>query len=198
MKPQLKLVVGLGNPGLQYLFTRHNAGFAVVEQLAIGCNAHFSAKRSFYCDLAKAQLGGCDVLLAKPQTYMNVSGKAVVAILNWYKLMPGDLMVIHDDVSLPLGKIRLQKNGGAGGQHGVESIIEHLGGRKDFDRLKLGVGPDPGGFDRADYVLAPVPQEQRELFERSVTTSAEAVISWLENGLEKAMNQFNGLELGTP
>lgn len=198
----MKLIVGLGNPGPQYHSTRHNAGYQVVDslidRLGTTSGARFSSKRDLYCDLAKVQLAGCDVLLAKPTTYMNLSGDSVASILNWYKVSRQDLLVIHDDVSLPLGRIRLQKNGGAGGQHGVESIIECFGGAKEFDRLKFGVGPDPGGSVRAGYVLSRIAEGDRELLARSISLAGDAVIVWLRDGIQQAMNQFNGVRLDLP
>ena len=194
----MKLIVGLGNPGPQYLSTRHNAGYRIVDALGTISGAHYSSKRDLRCDLAKVQLSGQEVLLAKPTTYMNLSGESVVAILHWYKLPRKDMLVIHDDVSLPLGRIRLQKNGGAGGQHGVESIIECFGGAKDFDRLKFGVGPDPGGSDRANFVLSRIPESDRELLDRSASLAVDAVITWIREGIQHAMNQFNGVRLDLP
>lgn len=189
----MKLVVGLGNPGLQYEWTRHNAGFMVVTSLAIKAEAHFSPKKSLFCDLAKTSIGSQEVLLVKPTTYMNDSGKAVQALLSWYKLSPDEMLVIHDDVSLPLGKIRLQKAGGAGGQHGIESIMQSLGGAKSFDRLKFGVGPDPGGELRAGYVLSRLPERDRDLCNQVVEVAQEAVKLWVTNGILESMNRFNGL-----
>jgi PTH1 family peptidyl-tRNA hydrolase len=194
----MKVVVGLGNPDLKYHSTRHNAGFRVVDRLGTASGAHFSAKRDLHCDLAKVEIAGQEVLLVKPTTYMNLSGRSVVAVLSWYKVQRNDLLVVHDDVSLPLGRIRLQKAGGAGGQHGVESIIECFGGAKEFHRLKFGVGPDPGGSQRASFVLSSFPEDQRELLERSIALAAEAVGAFLKEGILLAMNQFNGIQLDLP
>lgn len=194
----MKVIVGLGNPELKYHSTRHNAGFRVIDRLGIASGAHFSCKRDLSCDLAKIQIGGHEVLLVKPTTYMNLSGRSVAAVLHWYKVPRSELLVVHDDVSLPLGRIRLQKNGGAGGQHGVESIIECLGGAKEFNRLKFGVGPDPGGSERANYVLSSFPAGQLELLERSLELSADAVVAYLREGIVNAMNRFNGMQLDLP
>ncbi len=191
----VKLIVGLGNPGPEYEQSRHNAGFEVIERLATTAGAQPGVNRKLHCQVCRVQLVGRDVLLAKPITYMNLSGRSVAETLRWYRIELCDLLVIHDDVSLPLGRIRLQKAGGAGGQHGVDSIIEHLGGRQEFDRLKIGVGPDPGGDRRAGYVLSAVPPEQAELFGRVVALSCQATLCWLGDGVEVAMNRFNGLNL---
>jgi PTH1 family peptidyl-tRNA hydrolase len=129
---------------------------------------------------------------------MNLSGTAVNAILRYFKIDLKELMIIHDDVSLPLGKIRLQKAGGAGGQHGVESIIQSLGGANGFDRLKIGVGPDPGGERRGDYVLAKIPKADQEIFARVIETSCDAVILWMNKGIDTAMNKFNNVNLAPP
>ncbi len=145
--------------------------------------------------LARAMESGEELLLVKPLTYMNDSGYAVQAVVSWYKIDLASSLVIHDDVSLPLGRLRLQHNGGAGGQHGVESIIEHNHGKKIFDRLKIGVGPDPGGDIRADYVLSSVPDKDMELFKTAINKGAEAALYWLNNGVEKAMSQINGIDL---
>lgn len=194
----MKVLIGLGNPGSSYSSTRHNAGFMVVDRLATESGAHFDAARNLFSQIAKVRLRGMDVLLVKPVTYMNSSGKAFVAVSHWYKVPLAHCLVIHDDVSLPLGRLRLQKGGGAGGQHGIESIIEHLGGKRDFDRLKLGVGPDPGGDKRANYVLSCIPDCDKKAFSEAITTSAEAALCWLENGIDFASNTFNGVMFGEP
>lgn len=194
----MKVVVGLGNPGLEYYFTRHNAGFRVLDQLGTNSGAHFSHKRALLSDMARLRLASQDLLLVKPTTYMNCSGQAVLAIIQWYKIAVEELLVVHDDVSLPLGKLRFQKGGGAGGQHGIESIIERLSGARNFQRLKIGVGPDPGGAIRANYLLSPIPQQDRDLYERCLTMAVEAVQFYLANGLLDAMNKYNGCDLRAP
>ena len=152
---KLKVIIGLGNPGSEYDGTRHNAGFIMIDCLTKTefYDEKFKKNDKLFCYSHLVNQFGMQILLAKPITYMNDSGKAFSAIKNWYKLEASDFLVIHDDVALPLGKLRFQKGGGAGGQHGVESIINCLGGDKNFDRLKIGIGPDPGGDKRADYVL---------------------------------------------
>ncbi len=191
----MKVIVGLGNPGLEYYFTRHNAGFAVIDEvgrLKDSIGAQFSNKKNLYCDLAKIDLSGVEVILVKPVTYMNDSGKSVQSVLNWFKIEPKDLLVIHDDVSLPLGRIRVQAQGGAGGQHGVESIIQQLGGQ-GFDRIKVGVGPDPGGDVRGKYVLQVEPNS--DLYNRCIKYAAQAAHGWLTAGAVETANKFNGLDL---
>jgi len=206
-----KLIVGLGNIGAEYDGTRHNAGFSVVDQLSnrrnggsgagltgIKTGGDFKLVRDFSAYLCKSTLSGHNVILAKPTTYMNLSGTAVNAILRYFKIDLKELIIIHDDVSLPLGRIRLQKAGGAGGQHGVESIIQSLGGAKEFDRLKIGVGPDPGGDIRGQYVLSKIPKADQEIFAKVVETSCDAVILWMNKGVDAAMNKFNNVNLAPP
>ena len=194
----MKVLVGLGNPGSQYEQTRHNAGFRVVDLIATSNGAQFKVDKNLQAAVLKGKFRSHDVVLAKPLTYMNLSGHAVVRILHWFKVQPGDLLVIHDDVSLPLGRLRMQKGGGAGGQHGVESIIEQFGGNKNFDRLKVGVGPDPGGDVRGNFVLSPFHGDDVDLFEKIVVKSAEAALSWLQEGMQKSANTFNGIDLAHP
>ena len=192
------MIIGLGNHGAKYEGTRHNAGFEVLDKLCGKenfCGSPFAVNKRLYSEMSRANLFADDVWLAKPVTYMNDSGKAALAITKFYKIDLADLLIIHDDVSLPLGKIRIQKQGGAGGQHGVESIIEYLGGNKGFNRLKIGIGPDPGGDTRADYVLNKFSAKERKIVDAVVSEAAEACFSWLTLGVEQTMNVFNGLDL---
>lgn len=195
----MKIIVGLGNPGARYEMTRHNVGFRLVEKLATQLGADFRNSGSQQCDWARAKVGNFDVVLVKPLTYMNLSGQSVQKVLHWYKVdikaNPGDLIVVHDDVSLNLGRLRFQKAGGAGGQHGVESIIECLSGNKQFDRLKLGVGPDPGGATRGDYVLSTFPPEQQKIVEEILQQGCEGIKHWLKSDIDKSANRFNALDL---
>jgi PTH1 family peptidyl-tRNA hydrolase len=188
-----KMVVGLGNPGPTYDATRHNAGFRVLD--ALGRHADFQPDDTTDATTAELEVEGVRVLLAKPQTFMNDSGKAVAALLAKYGLSRQDLLVIHDDVSLPMGKLRFQRGGSAGGQHGVESLIEKLGGERGFDRLKVAVGPDPGGAKRFEFVLAPIGQDLIPLYEKVLETAADAVRLWLTAGADKAMCRYNGTDL---
>lgn len=191
----MKLVVGLGNPELRYMLTRHNAGFWVVDRIATKYGASYQRHKDLQSDIAKVQAESGPLLVAKPQTYMNLSGRAVQSILHWYKMETEDLIVVHDDVALPLGKIRIQSGGGAGGQHGIENTIQMLGGAKNFDRIKIGVGPDPGGDRRADYVLSPIADEDNELKEKVLQMAVEAISLWLQEGPKSAANRFNGMDL---
>ena len=191
----MKAIIGLGNPGAQYDGTRHNTGFEAINNLnglAEITSASFKLNKKLFTEMAQVNLSSSSVLLAKPVTYMNDSGKAVLAIKNFYKLDLKDFLIIHDDISLPLGKIRLQAAGGAGGQHGVESIIECLGADKGFNRLKIGIGPDPGGDVRHHYVLQKFRADERELLHKALEIAAKATLTWLKHGIDKAMNEFNG------
>ncbi len=194
----MKLIVGLGNPGLEYMSTRHNAGFMVVDAIAQKLDASFKHSRSLSADITKVEYKKVEIVLAKPVTYMNLSGRAVQAILHWYKIPLSDLLVVHDDVSLPLGRIRMQASGGAGGQHGVESIVETLGGRTEFDRVKFGVGPDPGGDRRGDYVLTRFPDSDKELLAKVIEHSRKAVFMWIDKGAVVTANAVNGVDLAQP
>lgn len=194
----MKLIVGLGNPGIEYEDTRHNAGFKTIDLLSTRLGAELKLNKNLHSLVAKTKYRNQDVVLVKPLTYMNESGRAVVATLHWFKIRLDEALVLHDDVSLPLGKVRMQRGGGAGGQHGIESIIDCLGGRKSFDRIKIGVGPDPGGDLRARFVLSRVPEAERELYSNSIIMTGDAVQSWIDKGAEVTANFFNGRNLGAP
>lgn len=190
----IKLVAGLGNPDLKYEMTRHNAGFKLADCVATKYGAEFRNNSALQGAVAKAKAGKNDLVVLKPHTYMNLSGRSVQAVLQWFKIDSADMLVAHDDVSLPLGVIRFQRGGGAGGQHGVESILATIPG-KSFDRLKIGVGPDPGGARRADYVLSSPPPEDLALYADVIARAAEGVELWIRDGITLAMNRYNGMNL---
>lgn len=193
----MKLVVGLGNPGSRYEKTRHNVGFRVVDLLGTELGAVYKASREFNAIFSKTKFKDDDLVLLKPLTFMNLSGQAVSAVIRWFKIELDDVLIIHDDVALPLGRIRLQRKGGAGGQHGVESIIEYMGGG-GFDRIKVGVGPDPGGDLRAHFVLSEVKAEDEKLLADSLDLAKKAARTWLTSGPEVTANRFNGKNLAAP
>jgi peptidyl-tRNA hydrolase, PTH1 family len=182
-------VIGLGNPGKQYESTRHNAGFSVLDRLALSYSLRLE-ERKFQASWGVCSINRQKIFLFKPLTYMNRSGEAVSQILRYFKLLPKQMLVIHDDLDLPLGRIRLALKGGAGGHRGVTSIIEHLGAT-DFARLKLGIGRPLHREAVETYVLhAPYP-EQQGAFEKMIIRGAEAAQSVLLSGLVRAMNAFN-------
>lgn len=195
----MKLIVGLGNPEAQYMMTRHNAGFWVTDKVATKYGADgWTANARFFAHTASVNINHQKVLLAQPSTYMNRSGQAVLAIAQFYKIEHADILVVHDDVSIPLGKLRVQFGAGAGGQHGIEDIIQRFGGAKDFTRIKFGVGPDPGGSRRADFVLSAVAPDQIELKNKMIEIAAEAAELWVRDGWKEAANKFNGLDYSPP
>ncbi|RJX24747.1 MAG: aminoacyl-tRNA hydrolase [Dethiobacter sp.] len=185
------LLVGLGNPGIKYALTRHNVGFWVIDELASRSKARLR-EASCQSYLARSFLAGEEVLLAKPLTFMNRSGLAVAALLKYFSLGRENLLVVYDDLDLPLGKIRLRPRGGSGGHKGMASIITLLQS-EDFARLRLGIGRPADLSDEADYVLSSFsPAEERVMLEM-VLTAADAVEVFLTQGLAEAMNRYNAL-----
>jgi len=185
------LIVGLGNPGEEYAQTRHNAGFLLVEKLAAQWRAAWSLERKFQARLARAERAGKTVLLAKPQTYMNASGEAAGALMRYYQLAPERILVAVDDADLPLGQIRLRPGGGAGGHHGLESVMQHVGSR-DYPRLRLGIGRQDGLRQITGHVLGRFNAGETAVLEKVLERAAAQVECWLGAGLQQAMNQFNG------
>jgi len=186
----MKLIVGLGNPGSKYEMTRHNLGFMVVDRLASEIGRKIKS-REFYSLTLRVELEGQDVLLAKPQTYMNLSGGAVAHLAEKLGLTdPQDLIVIVDDLALPLGKIRIRRSGSAGGHNGLKSIIEMLM-TDQFIRVRLGIKPEHPISDSADFVLSEFPQSEMEIVRQMIDAAANAVRTILRDGVEKAMAQYN-------
>ncbi|MCS6976332.1 MAG: aminoacyl-tRNA hydrolase [Gemmatales bacterium] len=184
----MKVVVGLGNPGKRYLDTRHNVGFVVVDRLAQGPDVGPFASR-FDAEIAEWRRDGDKVLLVKPQTFMNLSGQAVRRIVDFYQVPPGDLLVVCDDVNLPLGQLRIRPRGSHGGHRGLQDIQRHLG-TTEYPRLRIGVGQPEGG-DLAEYVLDRFRPVERPVIEEAMGRAAQAVEVWLHRGIEAAMNEFN-------
>lgn len=184
-----KLIVGLGNPGMKYARNRHNVGFMALGHLARAQGEEFKRQR-FNAQLAEVSLDGERVLLARPQTYMNLSGTAVAKLAAFYHLKRADVMVVYDDLDLPLGRLRLRANGSAGGHHGMESIINVLGGT-DIPRLRIGIGrPDPG--QDIGHVLGNFLDEELSILDDVLGRSEQALRIWVKHGIVKAMNEFNG------
>jgi PTH1 family peptidyl-tRNA hydrolase len=186
------LIVGLGNPGAEYAKTRHNAGFLLVEKLAEQWKSNWTNERKFVSRIAKAERSGKKVLLCEPQTFMNLSGESVGALVKFYQLPLAKILVAVDDADLPLGEIRLRKNGSSGGHHGLESIEQHLASR-EFVRLRIGIGRKDSSRQIANYVLGKFEKSESELLEKVLERAADQVETWLEAGIEKAMSQFNGV-----
>jgi peptidyl-tRNA hydrolase, PTH1 family len=186
----LTLIVGLGNPGTRYAGTRHNAGFLVVDELARSWGASFRAQRQD--DVARAP----GAWLLKPGTFMNLSGAAVQAAMTRERVAPADLLVIHDDMDLPLGRLRLRVGGGAGGQRGVQDIIDRIG--PDFARLKVGVSRPPDGWAPEHWVLSRFREDERDLVGRVVAHAAEAVDRLRLDGWARAVAWTNALDLAAP
>jgi PTH1 family peptidyl-tRNA hydrolase len=184
------LIVGLGNPGLEYSATRHNLGFLCLERLAEKHRLRFTSKRAKSL-VARGTINGNDVALAKPQTFMNLSGEAVRELSRIYGVPPKSLLVIYDDVDLPLGTIRLRERGGPGTHNGMRSIVDELGGRTDFPRLRIGVGMPTDGQNLADYVLGLPTPDERAVLDESLGRAVEAAETVVRRGLGAAMNAFN-------
>lgn len=184
------LIVGLGNPGMQYENTRHNAGFLSVDALCEGLNLKLT-RRKFEALFGDTLISGKRVIIAKPQTFMNNSGRAVAEICRFYKIPPDRIIVIFDDVSLPVGNIRIRRKGSAGGHNGIKDIIELLG-TEDIMRIKVGVGGKPDAdYDLKDWVLGKMPKEQETAFKDAFKTAAAAVREIIDRGIDSAMNKYS-------
>ena len=189
----LCLMVGLGNPGAEYARTRHNVGFLVLDELARKLGAVWGHEKKFEARIAKIELGTRRLMLAQPQTFMNASGQAVGALLSFYRASLAQLLVIVDDADLPLGLVRLRPKGSSGGHHGLESIERHVGTR-DFARLKVGIGRNQDGRrEITNHVLGKFGPEEIELLEKVLQHTARQAECWAAEGIEKAMNLFNGV-----
>lgn len=184
------LIVGLGNPGREYAQTRHNVGFQVVDELARRHNlTNFTSERKAL--VSSGRIKGKSVILAKPQTYMNLSGESVRALMDYYKIDVNEIIVIHDDLDLPLGTLRIRNTGGHGGQNGIRNIILHTG-TKEFARIRFGIGRPPGRMQARDYVLQKFQGDDEITANQIMGKTADAVELWLQDGLEAAMSSFNG------
>ncbi|MFI5782742.1 aminoacyl-tRNA hydrolase [Nocardia sp. NPDC051570] len=184
------LVVGLGNPGPEYERTRHNVGFMVADVLAERVRGRFTVHKKSGADLLEARLDGRKVLLAKPRSYMNVSGRPVAALARFFSVPPTEVIVVHDELDLPFGAIRLKRGGGEGGHNGLRSISNALT-TKDYLRVRFGIGRPPGRQDPADFVLKPFAAPERKDLPVFVEEAADAVELLLRVGLEPAQNQLH-------
>ena len=185
------IIVGLGNPGKEYTNTRHNIGFDSIDKLAEAEGISVLEKKH-KAIIGKGYVAGQKAILAKPQTYMNLSGESVRELIDYYKVdETSELIVISDDISLDVGQVRIRKKGSAGGHNGLKSIIAHLG-HDNFMRIKMGVGEKPKGYDLADYVLGHFSAEDQKLMNEAFKEAADAAVVIMTEGLDSSMNQYNG------
>ena len=182
----MKLMAGLGNIGSKYTFTRHNAGFMLVDKIVLNSNLTFKENSRLKCIMANAG----DTLLIKPTTFMNLSGEAVRAVMDYYKIPVEDVLIVYDDLSLQLGKIRFRPNGSDGGHNGIKSVIQHLG-TKDVARLKIGIGPQPN-IPSEIFVLQNFSKEELEVLKASLDNAKEGIAYYFTNGMQAAQNRYNG------
>jgi len=190
----LKAIFGLGNPGTEYRRTRHNVGFEVIDDLARRWRVDL--KSSWKRKARLAAVKNRDVLLVQPQTFMNLSGASVAGIMAFYKLAPADVLIVVDEVQLPLGKLRVRPSGSAGGHNGLKSVIASIG--SDFPRLRIGVGRGNEQWDLSDHVLGKFTADELPVVERAVKRAADAVETFITEGVLAAMNQFNAVEKEGP
>ncbi len=184
------LLVGLGNPGREYRDSRHNVGFMLIDRLCVRLDAR-GMKMQSKAIVITTTYEERKLILAKPQTYMNLSGQSVQGLAHFYKVPLTSLMILSDDIDLPYGTIRIRAKGGAGGQRGMGSVIERLG-TKEFPRLRIGIGRPPGRMDPADYVLQDFSKEEMKSLSEILDHAADAALEFVVNGLNAAMNKFNG------
>jgi peptidyl-tRNA hydrolase, PTH1 family len=184
------LIVGLGNPGRKFEHNRHNVGFMLLNRLSIKLGETFGQVEAKAL-IIKTTYKGVRVILGKPQTYMNNSGMSVNTLMRFYQVSLGNLLIAYDDVDLPLGILRIRPSGGSGGQKGMQSIIERIG-TEEFPRLRIGTGRPPGKLEAADYVLQDFPAQETDLLNQTLDRAVEAVFIYIQEGLDKAMNLYNG------
>lgn len=184
------LLIGLGNPGREYQNNRHNFGFMLIDRLAVRLGAR-GLKVQSKAIVTTTSYEDRRLILAKPQTYMNLSGQSAQGLLHFYKLPTEHMLIAHDDLDIPFGTIRMRPGGGPGGQKGVASTIERLG-TKDFARLRLGIGRPPGRMDPSAYVLQDFSRDEMKILSELLDRAADATLEFVLNGLDKAMNKFNG------
>jgi len=185
----MKLIAGLGNIGAKYTFTRHNAGFMLIDSIAINAGLDLKENSRLKCFMTKFSNGGEDYLLIKPTTYMNLSGEAVRAVADYYKIDVKDILIVFDDLSLELGKIRFRPNGSDGGHNGIKSVIQHLG-TKDVARLKIGIGPQPT-IPSEVFVLQNFSKEELDKLKETLIIAKEGIACYFTNGMQIAQNKYN-------
>lgn len=192
---RVKAVVGLGNPGRTYANTPHSIGFEVIDKLAEGAGARLRGSLRFDAKIGRVVLQGTDVLLVKPQTYMNASGSAVSAVLRYHKIATADMIVVLDDADLEVGRIRIRLAGSSGGHKGLLSVTESVGS-SDFTRVRIGIGRGGEGVDLVRHVLDPFTSQERIVMNEVVEESAGAVLRILSSGADRAMNEYNAKRIG--
>ena len=185
----MKLIVCLGNIGDKYVFTRHNAGFMLADSIALNNNLNFRENSRLKCLMTNLRNGVDDYLIIKPTTFMNLSGEAVRAVIDYYKIQIEDILIVYDDLSLELGKIRFRPNGSDGGHNGIKSVIKHLG-TKDVARLKIGIGPQPN-LPSEVFVLQNFSKEELEVLKGVLTTAKAGIICYFKEGIAVAQNKYN-------
>ncbi len=185
------LIIGLGNPGREYRETRHNVGFMLLDRLTLKLNARFTRLQSRAL-VASATYLERKIILAKPQTFMNLSGQSVQGLVRFYKLPLTNILIAHDDLDLPVGAIRIRPGGGSAGQKGMASTIERLG-TDEFARIRLGIGRPPGQMQAPDYVLQDFSNADLTVISETLNRAAEATLTWVTDGLDAAMNKYNGV-----
>lgn len=188
------LIIGLGNFGPKYEQTRHNAGFLCVDEFALRHGLTFKTEPKFKSEVASGNIFGEKIVLAKPLTYMNLSGEAVIKIAQFYKIEPSNIFVIFDDISIPIGQLRFKAKGSDGGHNGIKSLSSHLSSN-DFPRLKIGIGPQPDYMKSEDYVLGKFTKQEIEILQRILPASVDAIEEYLKLGITEAQNKYNGIDL---
>lgn len=185
-------MVGLGNPGLKYKFTRHNIGFRVVDSLARDIETEFKKVKSYYSLISRGMLNNHKVMMVKPQTFMNLSGRAVSKVVSYYKIPLQDLLIVYDDLNLEFGQVRIRKRGSAGGHKGIESIMQYLHS-KEIPRLRIGIGSPSVSFNFncASYVLSNFSDDEEDRIKETIKLSTKAIKTAIEEGFEKAMRKYN-------
>jgi PTH1 family peptidyl-tRNA hydrolase len=191
MNDERYLVVGLGNPGREYHDTRHNVGFRCADALVKAHGLSYDARKKSKAKTADGVIAGKRVLIAKPQTYMNLSGSSVQGLAAFYRIPAEHILVIFDDLDLPLGTLRIRQKGGSGGHRGLTDIIQRLG-TQNFPRIRFGIGRPPEKMDPAAYVLQPFDRAETSLIQATVEQAVKAVETWLTDGIDITMNRYNG------
>lgn len=188
----MKIIIGLGNPGKEYENTRHNIGFMSVFEFAEQHGIAGNFDKKFNSIIGKGSVSSQDVLIVQPLTFMNLSGEALRRILDWYKVSSDDILVVFDDISIDLGKMRFRKKGSDGGHNGIKSIIKNLG-TQDFLRLKIGIGPQPPMIPSEKYVLGKFTEDESLLLKKILTYSSKAIEEYIINDIDFVMNKYNGV-----